>query len=145
MFKSKREIQLRKTIDAPLRNTLAFLHDHECMITPGEYVYHRAPDPNDPAKIVVKEHLPILGPVKGSTTFTARLVPTDDGCRIDVEAGMGTKVCNRYFVKEVESADVSRVEISEVATVEVFAFPLLLVVQSLEADGLTGMTRPSPP
>lgn len=101
-FFSTYNLQLSKNfpVGPTVQDVLNVLHDPQQVARLSKIVYSVAPDPtrgeND---FIVKERVPLIGRTYLPITFKLKWTRAPDGCDMDVEADLWTKLVSRMRVK----------------------------------------------
>jgi carbon monoxide dehydrogenase subunit G len=115
MFTVTRSVSASRLIDVPVSQVLQALHDPPAIIQLNPLVIHYEASSSDPNFYTITDKLMVFGLWKTETKFNARFVTVDDGVDVSVAAGVGTKITNRWRVRNVENGT----ELLEEATLEV--------------------------
>lgn len=99
VFTTSREFRHEQTIQAPQEEILALLHNPQELCSLGPLYKSIVKDEKEEHTYVITDRLPIVGPIEGSTTFRAKLVPTSDGVQTDVSAALGTRLKTKYWAE----------------------------------------------
>ncbi|KAJ7054905.1 hypothetical protein C8F01DRAFT_194448 [Mycena amicta] len=89
-----------KTINAPVKAVIDFLHDPVALMRLNPVIIDVRRDPEDPAKYTIVDQLTMLG-WKKQLTYTARVTITESGMEAESSAGAGTTTISRFSAKEV--------------------------------------------
>ncbi|KAJ2931199.1 hypothetical protein H1R20_g5952, partial [Candolleomyces eurysporus] len=98
-FTTSREFKHEKTIPASQEEVVALLQNPQELCSLGPLFKSLVKGEKEEHSYWITDRLPILGPIEGSTTFKAKLLPTSDGVTTDVSAALGTKLKTKYWVE----------------------------------------------
>ena len=123
-FTTSREFRHEQTVQAPQEEVLALLHNPQELCSLGPLFKSLVKHEKEEQTYWITDRLPLLGPLEGSTTFKAKLIPTNDGVMTDVSAALGTRLKTKYWV-EGNQTDGSCV-VKEITVVEVCSLHLYI-------------------
>ncbi|KAJ2913384.1 hypothetical protein MD484_g7023, partial [Candolleomyces efflorescens] len=115
-FTTSREFRHEQTVQAPQEEVLALLHNPQELCSLGPLYKSIVKDGKEEHSYVITDRLPIVGPIEGSTTFRAKLIPTSDGIQTDVCAALGTRLKTKYWAERKGDGNCVVKEITVVET-----------------------------
>jgi len=102
-----RTLSSEKTIVASRSDVLKILHDPQQVLAHNPMVVSVVQDASNPSCYTITDRIPLVGSWAIHSTFKSKWKKVTDGCDVEVDAGLYTRLKNELRVRELNEGESS--------------------------------------